>query len=57
MFTKGAARISTKKSNNSEHKVIEDEDPARDAHTVKFVIMTLIWGSLSLIRIKVKFIS
>ena len=44
MFTKGAARISRKKSKNSEHKVIEDKDPAGDAHTVKFVIMTLRWG-------------
>ena len=55
MFTKGAARISTKKSNNSEHEVTEDEDPARDAHMVKFVIMTLRWGSylLSELRLNV----
>ena len=44
MLTKGAARISMKKSNNSELEVIEDEDPAKDAHTVKFVTMTLRWG-------------
>ena len=43
-LTKGAARISTKKSIYNELEVIEDEDPAKDAHTVKFVTMTLRWG-------------
>ena len=55
MFTKGAARISRKKSKNSEHEVIEEEDPSGDAHTVRNHDIE-VW-SLSLIRIKVKFIS
>ena len=44
MFAKGAARICRKMNKNSEHEVIEEEDPAGDAHTVKVVIMALRWG-------------
>ena len=41
---KGAARICVERINYSELEVIDDEDPAKDAHTVKFVTMTLRWG-------------
>ena len=44
MIVKGTAGISRKMNKNSEHEVIEEEDPAGGAHTVKFVIMTLRWG-------------
>ena len=44
MIVKGTAGISRKKNKNREHDVIEEEDPAGGAHTVKFVIMALRWG-------------
>ena len=43
MFAKGTAGISRKMNKNSEHEVIEEEDPAGGAYTVKFVLMALRW--------------
>ena len=51
MIVKETAGISRKMNKNREHDVIEEEDPAGGSYMVKFV------GSLSLIRIKVKFTS
>ena len=44
MFVKGTAGISRKMNKNSEHEVIEEEDPAGGAYMVKFVLMALRWG-------------
>ena len=44
MFAKRTAGISRKMNKNSEHEVIEEEDPSGGAYTVKFVLMALRWG-------------
>ena len=44
MIVKGTAGISRKMNKNREHEVIEEEDPAGGAYTVKFVLMALRWG-------------